>query len=310
MNIRMLLPLALSMIATTNVVANAQTKVRFGFSPSTEFAAAFIAKEQGFFSKRGLDVEVTLIPISSSFPPALVSGAMDIGGATPPVVLQADDAGLDLVILAGGGVTNPDIHSAGVVARTGSEIKSARDFVGKTVAAPGLGATLHILFRRWLMEHGIDYKKVRFVEVPIPQTNEALKSGSVDAALVPEPFLTRIVDGKTGYLVFDYVNELGAGIATVFYASTRPWANANRATVKAFQDALFEAQEFSRTNLAGTRAAIGAFIKLPPEVLANILLPTLQPKVTDQQVAYFAQTLFDQDMIKTKPDPAKIIFQP
>ena len=113
------------------------------------------------------------------------------------------------------------------------------------------------------MEHGVDYKNVRFVEVPIPQTNEVLKSGSVDAALVPEPFLTRIVDGKTGYLVSDYVNELGAGIATVFYASTRPWANANRATVKAFQDALFEAQEFARTNQAGTRAAIGAFIKLP-----------------------------------------------
>jgi hypothetical protein len=36
----------------------------------------------------------------------------------------------------------------------------------------------------------------------------------------------------------------------------------------------------------------------------------LQPKVTEQQVAHFAQTLFDQGMIKTKPDPAKVIFQP
>ena len=60
-----------------------------------------------------------------------MNGSLDIGGATPPLVLQANDGGLDLVILAGGGVTNPDVHSAGVVARTGSEIKSARDFVGK-----------------------------------------------------------------------------------------------------------------------------------------------------------------------------------
>jgi NitT/TauT family transport system substrate-binding protein len=250
------------------------------------------------------------MPVNSTIPPALVSGGLDIGGATPPLVLQANDGGLDLVVLAGGGINVPTIHSAGVVARTGIEIKTPQDFVDKKVATPGLGATLHILFRRWLMEHGVDYKKVRFVEVPIPQTSEALKSGIVDAAVVPEPFLTRIVDAKTGYLVSDYVNELGPGIASVFYASTRTWANANRATVKAFQDALFEAQEFARTNPAGTRAAIGAYLKLPPEVLANFLLPTLQPKVTEQQVAYFAQTLFDQDMIKTKPDPAKIIFQP
>lgn len=309
MRIRILL-LAVSVLMATAAAGDAQTKVRFGFSPSTEFAAAFIAKEQGFFSKNGLDVEATLVPVSSAFPPALVNGSMDIGGATPPLVLQANDGGLDLVILAGGGVTNPDVHSAGVVARTGSGIKSAQDFVDKKVAAPGLGATLHILFRRWLMEHGVDYNKVRFVEIPIPQTNEVLKSGIVDAALIPEPFLTRIVDAKTGYVVSDYVNELGPGIASVFYASTRNWANANRATVKAFQDALFEAQDFARTNQAGTRAAIGAYIKLPPEVLANILLPTLQPKVTEQQVTYFAQTLFDQDMIKNKPDPAKIIFQP
>jgi len=309
MTAKALLMGALILLAA-GVEAGAQTKIRFGFSPSTEFAAAFIAKEQGFFAKRGLDVEATLIPVSSSFPPALVNGTMDIGGATPPLVLQANEGGLDLVVLAGGGVTNPDVHSAGVVARTGMEIKSAQDFVGKTVSAPGLGATLHILFRRWLMERGVDYKKVRFVEIPIPQTSEALKSGAIDATLVPEPFLTRIVDAKTGYLVSDYVNELGAGIATVFYASTRAWANANRSTVKAFRDALFEAQEFARLNQAGTRAAIGAYIKLPPEVLANILLPTLQPRVTEQQIAYFAQTLFDQDMIKTKPDPAKVIFQP
>ena len=308
MNATMKLVTAAALVALASSAAQAQTKIRLGFTPSNEFAGAYLAKEQGFFAKRGLDVEMQLVPLNSSFPPALASGSMEIGGATPPLVLQANDGGLDLVIVAGGGVNDPTIPSVGVIARNEAGIKDAQGFVGKIVGAPGLNATLHILFRRWLMERGVDYKKVRFVETAFPQMAELLKSGTVDAVLVPEPFFSRIIEAKAGYMVASYVNELGYGIASVFYAATRQWTNANAKAAKAVQDAIAEAEQFSVGHPDETRAAIGVYIKLPPPVLATIKLPKLQAKVTEAQVDYFAQTLVDQDMIKTKPDAKKIIW--
>ena len=40
------------------------------------------------------------------------------------------------------------------VARTGVHDQGAKDFVGKKVGAPGIGAFLHVLFRKWLIDKG------------------------------------------------------------------------------------------------------------------------------------------------------------
>jgi len=44
----------------------------------------------------------------------------------------------------------------------GITIKEPKDFVGKKVGAPGLGAFLHVLFVKWLVEKGIDPKTGNF----------------------------------------------------------------------------------------------------------------------------------------------------
>ena len=56
-------------------------------------------------------------------------------------------------------------------------IKEAKDFVGKKVGAPGIGAFLQVLFRKWLIEKGVDPESVNFVEVTFPTMSDALKSG-------------------------------------------------------------------------------------------------------------------------------------
>src|SRR5579862_7900272 len=69
--------------------ASAET-IRVGYTPSASFDAAFIAKDQGFFQKRGLDVELQVIALNSNIPSAMVAGSIDIGGTTTTVLLQAD----------------------------------------------------------------------------------------------------------------------------------------------------------------------------------------------------------------------------
>ena len=122
--------------------AQTTTKIVLGYTAVTDFASAFVAAEQGFFKKRNLDVELKFIPLNSTIPAALQSDSLQIGGPTPSVFLQAVDGGLDLVVVAGAGVTSQSITGFGVVARSGSNIKTPQDFVGKKVGVPGLGAFL------------------------------------------------------------------------------------------------------------------------------------------------------------------------
>ena len=49
-----------------------------------------------------------------------------------------------------------------------SRCRGRKDFVGKKVGAPGIGAFLHVLFAKWLVEKGVDPKDVNFVEVTFP----------------------------------------------------------------------------------------------------------------------------------------------
>ena len=43
---------------------------------------------------------------------------------------------------------------------------------------PGIGAYLHVLFRKWLSEGRVDPAKVNYVEVTFPTQNDALHSGA------------------------------------------------------------------------------------------------------------------------------------
>lgn len=173
--------------------AQAQTKITVGYVPIPDLMPLYIAKEQGFFDKRGLDVTLQTIPINPNIPPALQSDSIQIGTVTPSVLMQAADSGLALKVVAGGSVLTADGKTPSILVRKGVEIKSPQDFVGKRVGVAGFGATLHVLFRKWLSDKGVDAKKVNFVEVALPQTLDVMRGGSIDATVPAEPFGTRIV---------------------------------------------------------------------------------------------------------------------
>ena len=148
----------------TSSSAFAQTKIVVGFTAVPDFAAAFIAKERGFFDKHKLDVTLQQLPLTSNVPPALMSDSIQIGGTTPPVFLQAVDSGLDLVAVAAGATYDNTKGFVNIVGKTGANIRTAQDFVGKKFGVPGIGGTMHVLVRRWLADKGVDSKRVTFIE--------------------------------------------------------------------------------------------------------------------------------------------------
>ena len=300
---------ALPVAASLPARAQAPTKIVFGYTAVTDFASVFVAAEEGHFKKRGLDVELKFIPINSTIPAAIQSDSLQIGGPTPSVFLQAVDGGLDHVVVAGGGVTSKSITGFGLVARAGSGIKTAQDTVGKKIGVPGLGAFLHVTFRAWLKSQGVDYKKVNFVEAAFPQHGDLLRGGSVDAVVSADPFMSRITDSGVGYVASYYSTFLPEGQPTIIHTARRDWVEKNPAAARAFREALQEAAAFMANpkNNDKVRAAIGKYIKLPPEVIAKVQISPPGPVVTEKQLAYWVGLMKDQDMLKTTPDVARLI---
>ena len=284
-------------------------KILFGYTAVTDFASVFVAAEQGYFKKRKLDVELKFIPLNSTIPAAIESDSLQIGGPTPSVFLQSVDGGLDQVVVAGGGVTSKTITGFGLVARAGSGIKTAQDCVGKKIGVPGLGAFLHVTFRAWLKQSGVDYRKVNFVEASFPQHGDLLRGGSLDAVVTADPFMGRITDSGAGYVASYYSTFLVDGNPTIIYTAKRSWAQAHAAEVKAFREAVVEAAAFIQQpkNNDAVRAAIGKYIKLPPEILAKTQISPPGPVVTERQLNYWVGLMTDQDMLKTKLPIANLI---
>jgi len=294
-------------VASTATQAAAPVPIQIGYTNTTSCTGLFIAVDQGMFAKRGLDVRLLLLALNSTIPSALVGGSIQVGTATPSVLLQATTGGLDLVVIAGGAVN--DVHKlfGGAVARPGVAISSARDFEGKRVGVPGLGAFMHVLFRRWLVEHGADDRKVNFVEVPLAQERDLLRSGNVDAVISGEPFFSRIIASNSGVLVAPFFREMPDGLFMLYFSATRTWAKANPGAIEAFRAALEEATAFLAANPATAREIIGKYTHLPADAIASIALPTLRLKVPASDVRYWSDTLLAQGMIKLPTDAAGLL---
>jgi len=276
------------------------TRILFGYTDVTDFASVFVAASEGYFAKRNLDVELKFIPLNSTIPAALQSDSLQIGGPTPSVFLQAVDGGLDLVVLAGGGLTSKTMTGFGLVARAGSGIRTPQDCVGKKIGVPGLGAFLHVTFRAWLKQSGVDYRKVTFIEASFPQHADLLRGGSIDAVVTADPFMSRITDSGAGYVASYYSTFLAEGNHTIVHAAKREWVQKNPAAAKAFRESVQEGAAFMQQakNADAVRAIIGKYIKLPPEVIAKIQISPPGPLVTEKQLDYWVAMMKDQDMLK------------
>ena len=295
------------LIVASALPASAATKINLLFTQGANNLGAYVGKDQGFFEKHGLDVDVTPTANGSLISASLVADAAQIGTLTPSILLQADEQGLDIVAIAGMS-TYPTNSPAAIMARTGSGIKTAQDLIGRKVGVPGLGGALDVLGRNWVKTSGVDYHKVNWVEVQFPQMIDGLKAGLVDAVVTAEPFNTRIKAIDAGYFLAEA--EGPKGTMTLIYAATRAWTMKNPEALKAFRAAIEEAYDFARNpaNAASVKESIAKYTKLPPGAMASIVVPnTLEAKVTSASLAFWVNVARDQGMIKGNPNPDSLV---
>jgi NitT/TauT family transport system substrate-binding protein len=287
-------------VVLLSTTAMAAEKVTIGYTAANDFLAAFVAKDQGFFEKRGLDVTLTRIANGSTLPAAMIGGSVTVGTITPPLLLQANDNGLGLKMLAAASIQSSKNPTVGVVVRNGTTISSPADFIGKKVGAPGLNSVLHVMFVRWLRGKGVDSTKVTFIEGGFAQFGDLMRGGQIDAALLVEPFRSRIEQGGIGKNYANFFSEVRDNTLLSFYAVTTDWASKKPEAAKAFQEALNDAVAFIRANEAEARKSQAQYLGLPPEVVATLPLATYTSKIEPDDVRFWIEVCRELGMV-TKP---------
>jgi ABC-type nitrate/sulfonate/bicarbonate transport system substrate-binding protein len=159
-------------------VAQPLKKIKFTLPwvPEGSNLYSFVAKNKGFWRKRGLDVEVFKGSGSLAATQALGTGQFDFGHAVSSVIILQISKGLPLTSI--GQLTYRNTMGVGVLAD--SPIKTPKDLEGKTVGwTPTSGEVP--FFPVFARNTGIDEKKIKFVNMNIEVRYRALMEKQIDA---------------------------------------------------------------------------------------------------------------------------------
>jgi NitT/TauT family transport system substrate-binding protein len=286
----------------TAVAAAEPTKVAIGYPPATDFLAAYVAKEQGIFAKHNIDATLVKIPVVTNIPSAVVSGSIQIGMTTIPVVLQADDGGLDLVLVAGAARHTKDHPFISLLARSNIKYTKPADLIGKTVGVPGINSVIDVMFRKWLLNNQIPLDKVKVVEGPLPQLPDMLKSESVDYVAIVDPLRTRIVATKTGYIAAEYFAEVNQDVLVSGWLASGDWVKNNPDAVKGFRASIDEGLEFIRQHPDEAKTIEKNYIGYN-----SPSFPTFNNKARPEDLPFFLNVGKELHLYRTQLDPKKIV---
>ena len=229
---------------------------------SAAFTPVFVAQDQGFFAKEGLDVGFTQVTGSSAVA-TLTSGESQalVVGATE--VADFDATGGDLVMVAAG--SNYPVFSLYVH----KSVRSVQDLVGKKIAVTRTGTSTDTTARIILEHFGLTGKvEILTAGGTLSGILAAMSAGIATGGILSPP--TTAQAEAAGFK--ELVNGVGLGIPMTQSALTvkRSYLAQNRELVLRLVRAYVAAWAYMRnpSNEAGTESAIAHYTRATPEQAA------------------------------------------
>lgn len=292
--------IAIIAIAFAAQPAAAQTKITVSYGPGYPWIPAFVAKDEGIFAQHDLDVTLQFIAVGSNQPAALIAGTSQVAGLSPPIVLFADEGGADLTIIAGANGQSKKGTTGGVLARPEAKIDAPSDFRGKKVAVPGLQSAMHIAFMKWLNDRGVTPADVTYVEVPINEMNDSLRTGAVDAAVAAAPFYGQILAAHAGERVGDFIADL-ADPLTIYsaWAMSKVYMAKHPDVAPAFRASIRDALDWINKNPEAAKRTQVTYLKLPEQIALNTQLVDFAATVTPAQMEWWIDACRQLGLIKS-----------
>ena len=199
---------AVAMIAFGTSASNSspENTVRVAFFPNLGHSIAIVGTEKGIFAEKlgnQTVIETRLFDSGPQVIESIFANEIDLAYVGPgPAIngfLKSDGKALKILAGAASGGVSLVIHP-------NSKIESVDDFSGKRIAAPQIGNTQDISLRNYLYQNNLKPAEkggsVYVINVVNPDIFTLFSKGELDAAWVPEPWATRLVQQLGGIRLF------------------------------------------------------------------------------------------------------------
>ena len=249
-----------------------RTTIVVGAVPAADTAGLYIAQQRGYFAAEGLRVKIEPIVSSELAISRQLAGVYDITFGGYVSYIQAD-AGqrAGLRIIAEGSTMGPG--EQGLLTMPGSRVTTLAGLRKASVALNVVNNVGTILVGSALEQVGLSPSAVKFVQIPFPEMAAALSRHQVDAAWMPEPFVSSTEEQLGALDISDLDSGAVTGFPLVGYAATRSWELRYPRTEAAFLRALAKGQQVADTDRAAVERAMETFLGVPPQVAAVMSLP-------------------------------------
>ncbi|WP_203248098.1 ABC transporter substrate-binding protein [Sporosarcina beigongshangi] len=204
----------------TDATSAEQTAVEIGMLKLTSSAPLFIALEKGFFEEEGLDAKAKWFEAAQPISVATAGGDVQVGATGITASLYNMVAsGEELVIVADKGREQEGYSSSAVLVPNDSAVAAIEDLKGKKIGITQTGSTYHYMAGRLLEVHGLTTDDVELVPLnSIPGLMETLQSKQVDAILLNEPNVSRVVSEGYGKVISHVGEEIEYQTSGIFFS--------------------------------------------------------------------------------------------
>jgi ABC-type nitrate/sulfonate/bicarbonate transport system substrate-binding protein len=251
-----------------------EIKLRVSIFPDAQNVALFVAEDLGFFTKRGLDVEIAFTPGSPALREGLANGSHQIvHAAVDNAVAMIEIAKADAVIVAGGGNGATELMVR-------PEINSFADLRGKTAVVDAPNTAYALIMYKMLEMKGLRRSEYKVLPAGgCPQRLDAMRKDPANAFSMLYPPCTVLAE-KDGFRSF------GAGVDVVgpYQASgifvMRPWAKANADTLVKYIQAVIEGYRYAAdpANKMQAISSLSNHLKIDADTATKSLVYEIGPK--------------------------------
>ncbi|MGH9104760.1 MAG: ABC transporter substrate-binding protein [Acidimicrobiales bacterium] len=246
------------------------THVAVAYVPLPLFEPLFVAMHNGYFTKNGIAVHLTVVGSGQSATTLAATNKVQVVlGGFSAGMFDAIHQGLDFQVVGSMAEEAPGRPANGLVVAkslvTSGKYRSGADLKGKKIAVDGgAGSTGAYLLAVALARYHVSLSQVTLVNLAFPEMESAVKSGGVAAAYMSTPFLgSALADGAAKLVAGAPV---GVAVTGVIYGGTFARSKA----AQGFFDALVEAAKGLQGKAANSTANLSIVAKATGEKLSAL----------------------------------------
>lgn len=212
---------------------------------SVFYAPQYVAINNGYFEKRGINIELTTGQGADAVMTAVLSNQCDIGFAGPEASIYVYNEGKEDHTQVFAQMTKKD--GSFLIARNDTENFSWQDLKGKTVIPGRKGGVPYMTLEYVLRQNGIDPETDVVLDdsIKFDLMAGAFTSGNADYVTLFEPTASLTEKEGKGYIVAS-VGEAAGEIPYTAYFAKKSYLSENKDLLQRFTDAIYEAQIWTK----------------------------------------------------------------